>query len=195
MTLEGENTDQSQMATEMRAITARNQRESPLLRLPAELRNRIYRFALHAGVTYPQKDPRPPYNYFLLMDVPSNEVPRLLSAAHTLPHASYQIHKETTVLKYTFHIFNMTFGDLIRIHANKMPVQICCGITVLRIIIWRDDIFGEQLERLKRFTGLKKVILRPMFYQGHSKPQEFKDMAKKWASLDIEVEMIVRPNC
>ncbi|KAF3001976.1 hypothetical protein E8E13_007635 [Curvularia kusanoi] len=106
-------TDPSKMRTEhglgaglMLTISQRNREQSPLLRLPGELRNRIYEFAIGGHVvdvlhryfiqdrfisTLPVRGPKDASEKFL----------RLLNLAHTCR----QLYEETRLLPYALNIF------------------------------------------------------------------------------------------
>jgi hypothetical protein len=98
----------------MHRSAARNQQQSPLLRLPGEIRNRIYEYALGGVILYvyrPSKSPKP---YHLLVRQAGSSLSSASSTgpSHTfsLTRVSRQIHAETQHLPVPLTHFRVRGG-------------------------------------------------------------------------------------
>ncbi|KAF2442100.1 hypothetical protein P171DRAFT_445856 [Karstenula rhodostoma CBS 690.94] len=152
------------------ALSERNTTESPLLRLPAEIRNRVYEYALSDRfLIHPAfQDPA------AMAYEPDNSM-------HNLPLACRQLYRETHLLVYKYGIFEIRqpdwFTDFIR---NRADVQ--SAITQIKIqeeligffssfqepstsgwhVLWADLMYGEHRKSnatLRGLSNLKKVII------------------------------------
>ncbi|KAF1850674.1 uncharacterized protein K460DRAFT_412336 [Cucurbitaria berberidis CBS 394.84] len=152
------------------AIYLRNQVESPFLRLPGEIRNRIYEFALTASRIQVRKRYILPPNrtIYLYFDTcktikmndnrPSNNVNLLLGITATCR----QVHAEAALLPYTLNTFAIdpaALGELIKI----LPDHAKDAIKVVRLALsWESLLAGYRvkgLEHLVKLTSLEKIIL------------------------------------
>lgn len=116
----------------------RNQTESPLLRLPAELRNRIYEYAFCVDcIDYHSNNfrSRPDYNH--------NPVRKTSAASQSLSSllksllVCRQYHTETKTLVFQLSPFRARPRDLVEA-MQKMPEDVQNAITVLRVYENRD---------------------------------------------------------
>ncbi|KAF3001333.1 hypothetical protein E8E13_005790 [Curvularia kusanoi] len=155
------------MDSEKEAITRRNRKESPLLRLPAELRNRIYGYAMSGGVT-----------------LEDHLLPAELAVAHNPPGASlalpkvcYQLHQETALLLFSLNTFtgsSTTIEDFLDALGEYQKAKIE-SITVYPHLqywmIWSDDTEVELAKLMRDMALLKRV--------------DFFVLTSSWQPLDL----------
>ncbi|OSS49745.1 hypothetical protein B5807_05819 [Epicoccum nigrum] len=125
------------MEDEKETITCRNQEESPLLRLPAELRTKIYEFAIGGYVIELfESKKKPCYNVLSQADghYTAFAKPTVLS------EICRQLYKETAFLPYSLNTFH---GHLRRIHRflKSLTMAQRKQIKSLEIFFIRNDLF------------------------------------------------------
>ena len=136
----------------------RNQEESPLLRLPAEIRNRIYEYALGLGRTF-RMDIRRNAN-LVGVDKKSKEKNCL-----SLLRACRQIYAEAVLIPFrvnTFvfhgqHIFDEWTSTVLPIRREAVA-SIELRTTSRRIMMWTHNRTSDYaLFPWSKFPGLKKI--------------------------------------
>jgi hypothetical protein len=155
--------------------TLRNQLTSPLLRLPAELRNRIYAYALAIELPIDivadglfGKIPRPqvtidnthPDEYLKPFGDRSQcwQV-KLLSEIQSITSVCHQTRAETALLKYTINDFAIDMKYLQNIEL--LPEDVCKGVCVLRLEMDEDEWPPDLMLGLRRLPVLERVVLEP----------------------------------
>lgn len=127
--------------------TAANQLNSPLLRLPAELRNLIYHYALgNCTLTLAAHHDR--------LCTYQNDMP-----AFPLLAVCTQIHTEAALLPYSLNTFNIASDYTLRVFIATMPMKYVQAIKTLDIGTW--TVAGKETicaANLQRFTALEKVV-------------------------------------
>ena len=128
--------------------TAANQLNSPLLRLPAELRNLIYHYALGNCTLIVST-----FNHRLCLyqrDIP----------AFPLLVVCTQIHAEAAILPYSLNTFNIAFDHSLDMFITTMPLAYRHAIKRLDIGTWTVvDVPKETVcACLQRLRGLEEVI-------------------------------------
>lgn len=150
----------------MMRISERNQRESPLLRLPAEIRNSIYEYVLggqiidiHADVDYPCGMPE------LVPEMRLGLSPNVSPRYHqkhplALLEACHQIHSEAAPILFSTAVFN--YGGHVDIETwdatNDLPVQPTV-VTALLIRTVDEMLKEDRINELKYFPALKRIYV------------------------------------
>ncbi|KAF2636612.1 hypothetical protein P280DRAFT_483574 [Massarina eburnea CBS 473.64] len=138
------------------AITKRNQIESPLLRLPAEIRNEIYTYAI-CNHTIKRMSEKPRHE-------PSS--PGLgLTTIISLPKTCKHLHYETTHLVYKVNIFffdvNIKYDSYFR-NATQIAEMAVESIKFeVKSLAFYNSLTGEQVHWEKKlegtFNGLREL--------------------------------------
>ncbi|KAH7072023.1 hypothetical protein BKA63DRAFT_604964 [Paraphoma chrysanthemicola] len=123
------------------------QTESPLLRLPAEIRNMIYRYAITTTTIYASAIGR--VFFCVLPDNidPSSKVRVSTISLHrhiTLPHVCRQLRAETYNLLFainTLEISSLRCSST----TNDYPANVCNAVEVLRVQLWPHLDSGLEL--------------------------------------------------
>ena len=132
--------------------TRRNEAESSLLRLPAELRNKIYEYAVGGHVIELISSKKKPH-YKMLSQ--ANGHYTALANPTVLSKICRQLHKETALLPYSLNTFH---GSLRRIHkfSKGLTKAQRKQIKILKIFFVRTDLFkGEGDALVFRYSALK----------------------------------------
>lgn len=158
--------------------TERNQRESPLLRLPAELRHNIYEQIL-GGKLYLVKLDRPRFNLVTKCEDSS------FSDDATILRVCRQIHYEARLLPFQLNVFDIR--GLFSSHFLGLPAKSLNRlkhITSIRIDGYFAEARGGKLVArfplwfqrksifLARFPDLKRVHVRALYRCGQAPPKE-----------------------
>ncbi|KAF2635244.1 hypothetical protein P280DRAFT_473970 [Massarina eburnea CBS 473.64] len=194
------------------AITVRNSLESPLLRLPAELRNRIWGFATGGYVIgeYLKRDAKGRYKYWESRDegisfclrtpqVSPEMAPIPVSTIFDLCKACRQMYRETTLMQYANNTFDFDelrtmaslFARLTTPHRNSIGSLAMGEYLIFQILQSttlgvRTDIW--TLLNLKRLIVRKEVCMELDGVQG----DQISVLGSKFRSLitvphDIEI--------
>ncbi|KAI4907571.1 hypothetical protein J4E90_009600 [Alternaria incomplexa] len=149
--------------------TAAKQLNSPLLRLPAELRNLIYRYALGDRT--------------LILSTIDDETLRLYQRdipAFALLALCKQIHSETVLLPYSLNTFDIdccfTFKCLVAT-IPRTHVQAIKKLDLRTLAIWGESNY-ETCMRLKVFSALEEVTFS---YAGSTDTLWHRDCEERWA--------------
>ncbi|KAF1959409.1 hypothetical protein CC80DRAFT_326837 [Byssothecium circinans] len=154
------------MTTNCLQIAARNQRESPLLRLPAELRNEIYVYVLHSG-------------YYHMSNIRCQRKPTQPPKALALLCTSRQIHAEAILLPIsqgTLAFNSLNDVQLLRHWPRKQKAAITSiELVTYGAVAWAKNFTGQEsgqvvvnriimksdlgLPVLETLDGLKTVTL------------------------------------
>jgi hypothetical protein len=88
------------------ASSTEQNKQSPLLSLPAEIRNRIYRYAIgHHKFQMVKTMYKDYYELRCISGGRSDNQPGIWNEIHNLPRTCRQLHKETRLLPYTLNTF------------------------------------------------------------------------------------------
>ncbi|KAI4931577.1 hypothetical protein J4E85_004171 [Alternaria conjuncta] len=101
------------MTVPLEAITFRNQTESPLLRLPGELRNRIYELVVGGNIIFVSGSLQRPEKALVDLMTPGvaqKSTWTFVSGIFTIGLACRQLHRETALTQYTKNVFH--FDDM-----------------------------------------------------------------------------------
>ncbi|KAI4710520.1 hypothetical protein J4E89_004976 [Alternaria sp. Ai002NY15] len=101
------------MTVPLEAITFRNQTESPLLRLPGELRNRIYELVVGGNIIFVSgllQRPEKALVDLMTPGVAQKSTWTSVSGIFTIGLACRQLHRETALTQYTKNVFH--FDDM-----------------------------------------------------------------------------------
>ncbi|KAG9204180.1 hypothetical protein G6514_001819 [Epicoccum nigrum] len=144
--------DTGEFATELEsAFTERNQRLSPLLRLPGEIRNRIYFYAVGNG-------PLP---------IPSGHTSPNLFGLHTLSKVCRQLHAETRLLPYALNDLCFVTIPSFVAWSRRAPEEVRA---VVRCIMFEYVSRPQSLPKYaSAFLSLKKVKTKPGRPKGRQK--------------------------
>lgn len=143
--------------------TVSNSRDSPLLRLPPELRNRIYELTLgglriSVDEMYLRFHKRMPRKTSIQSDSSTSVLPRAYSHAICLfPSTCRQIYSETATLLFELNRFYVsTSAELGAFVGNISPTQ---RDAITEITIWSTclTVTGPRLEVHKKFRDLPQV--------------------------------------
>ena len=156
---------------------------SPLLSLPAELRNKIYTHAL-SNHTYAITS--------------TTQIPWLttsVSNTTTSPHAlallsaNRQIHAETRLLPFALNTFQFSSEDAFKPWLARFDKEQCEAIAWVRLVTWKARHMVERKGWLPRrvgdvfpvgaFGGLRGVVVEVRFNEG---------VGEKWACGGSELE-------
>ncbi|EDU50752.1 hypothetical protein PtrSN002B_003059 [Pyrenophora tritici-repentis] len=149
-------------------LTLQNQQESLFLRLPGELRNRIYEYAfseqcilvgrslssrLQLAVEPNGFSPRDQYK------IPRYNFTRLLAIAMTCR----QVYAETALLIFRLNDFRFHHVETIKQFLDSVPAAKRRAITALRLALYppatEDNLFMLEDCGMNRFRGLCKIIV------------------------------------
>lgn len=164
------NEDESQAAREI--IAQNNSRQSPLLRLPGEIRNLIYEYALANNVIV-VNDHAPNSSMVYPLPGPTIDVLNYEKQPYgnlfSLGYTCHQLHHETHNLVYTNNIFRICgerFTQMLTTEQLQSITAISVTATVGVQLLWdygtpRDGKYWlrAQLPFLQQLTGLKRVVM------------------------------------
>lgn len=182
-----------QIATNASARTAQNKLSSPLLKLPAEIRNKILANALGGGHLVLA------YNNAYCRDLVTNsnaDLPSLESLL-ALPRTCRQLESETHLLPYTLNTLLVTSGDL-DIFIDNMPKDALSSIETLcmpaKYFYTQSDSVAMELQRLPDFPALTKIKLlcttrEEAYFSNLSDWMYMKVL--EWAGMVLTVELEV----
>jgi len=137
-----------QMAQDANAeATAANQRNSPLLRLPAELRNLVYRYALGDRT--------------LILSTRNRKTLRLRrrdTPAFSLLAVCTQIHSEAALLPYSLNTFDIALESTANTFLATVPLAYVQAIK--KLDVGTSFVLNQKATcaNLQRFTGLEEVM-------------------------------------
>ncbi|KAF2635352.1 hypothetical protein P280DRAFT_196935 [Massarina eburnea CBS 473.64] len=143
----------------------RNQRESPLLRLPAEVRNEIYNYALTADYKFSDSGKLPLAASLSLLVVcrqintEASNLPLMLSTFHLDSALAYPTSNKLRDL-FTAH-------QRLLIKTIELPF---CGVVEL-MIVYRPFYTQQFLMCLDLLSGLRKITLRVTRFEDKSLEQ------------------------
>jgi hypothetical protein len=180
--------------TDRLSSTLRNQVASPLLRLPAELRNRIYAYALaidtpiriavnfSGGPTRLQATVEDDYLWQYKTFDRTFSI-RRLSEIQTLTAACHQIRAETALLRYTVNDFAIEEIDLAH-GLENLPKEVCEGVRVLWLGL-EDHVWPEaSVYWLRRLPRLEKVVVNSVWAGAGD---IVRDAIRRYVGREIEV--------
>jgi hypothetical protein len=187
--------------------TIRNRLKSPLLQLTAELRNRIYAYALNVDtihimptvsgrhiptlqiVSAPQpREHTYPISYqslyrALVFDKPLPQLQALTAVCH-------QTRVETALLRYTANEFEIDLCEL-KICLTELPKEVRHGVCVLKLGMSTCSRPGRSLAWLRVFPALELVVIVPEMLSGDTPPPGAGDLVRaeirKYVGKEIEV--------
>ncbi|KAF2132678.1 hypothetical protein P153DRAFT_382296 [Dothidotthia symphoricarpi CBS 119687] len=144
----------------MEAITRKNQETSPLLRLPAELRNRIYELAIGGYEIHPETCSE---SDTLDMDCrqynSSEKTTMSWDKLFNLSYTCCQLHAETKLLPYQLSIFQITYAGWFDYWLSIISEeQLECITTVSFKGVKNLSTIDTIPERLDECTGLERLI-------------------------------------
>ncbi|KAF2624547.1 hypothetical protein BU25DRAFT_461074 [Macroventuria anomochaeta] len=147
----------------MNDISLRNQRESPFLRLPGEVRNRIYEHALggkHISYLYPRlySADRNHLRKFGHNGLEANIVPKLLHLTITCR----QIHDETDLLIFRMNDFCISANFCLKAFDVLSQRQ----LGAIKTCIWPRQCEYVTDFTISKFTGLQRLVVRETGYSG-----------------------------
>jgi hypothetical protein len=183
--------------------TMLNQQDSPLIHLPAELRNQIYAYVLtearpievHRASAPSSMDPDCRLRFSLPATVPSRHFAALLP----LTQVCRQIQAETTALPYGFNIFAVeieAINDFVAIlpaHARLVIKSLAVRTTrhrVPHLLEMRFHRAHRIFEGLARLSALGKIFL-PNYTMTALGMEKWRQAIQSNVGLAVEVEKVV----
>lgn len=136
--------------------TQRNQRASRLLRLPAEIRNHIYSYAMGGHILV--------HRIHALR-------PNPVSSLFTLPRVCRQTQAETRLLLFKLNTFHIHSIDKLGYLLADLGPEETAAISSLRLSLdlmahldtlrhpEGDDLYARYITHIRRLTGLRRVVL------------------------------------
>ena len=164
--------------------TAANQLRSPLLRLPAELRNLIYHYALGNCTLTFSDDYKP--------RLCQHDTPRLCQRdkpAFPLLAVCVQIHAEAALLPYSLNTFVIATAEVLNTFSATTPPSFIQAIKKLDIDYWTVSsqwATEKSLASLKRFKGLEEVT----FCHSWSDEMFKHDYEERWCDVAERLQKV-----
>jgi hypothetical protein len=163
-----------EMNTDMPFYSIKSQNDSPLLRLPGEIRNKIYEYVLGGNtILIRLSSHKPPFGRLISEIVdPRQETSRQViktvpfSALLQLPAVCRQLRSEAGSLPYALSKFVVRVGlEFLERFVEALPCKMRVHIKTLGIpwqydsIFFLADIYRIQNANLRRLPALEKVTL------------------------------------
>ncbi|KAI4611745.1 hypothetical protein J4E83_007996 [Alternaria metachromatica] len=173
------------MTVSLEEITLRNQAESPLLRLPGELRNRIYELAVGGNIIVVSSS----YKRWRKMSVyltsadPSGPDAKSAQASIRAPVSDIftiglvcrQLHRETALIQYAknlFHLDNIYYGrdfvDSLSSAQRALVTSISVRIGTYFVARWFNSYPRKDLDMPSLFLPqVERVYISPEHFKSH----------------------------
>ena len=177
----------------------RNQLESPLLRLPAELRNKIYTCVLTEGAIRVSTlfTLSNGFGYHVVFDTisqPDNGTRGRFATLLYLPHVCRQLRSETTTMVYRLNPFDVELQDLeslVRILPEEVR-KITTAFTMTACMnaqnsqsSW-EHTTKTNLEALVHLPSLQKITV-PCILSDSLNCEGWKRLIRRYSGLEVEV--------
>lgn len=169
--------------TNNNASTFLNQQAFPLLRLPAELRNKIYDYALRIEVFRIYFDAAG----HLGCELPLRHHFRRFTLNPGLPRTCRQLAEECGPFFFKVNTFEIWLRNLENLGAC-LPKKVRQRVRVLRIKAVSNSGFERDLRELRKFPKLKKIVLaelEPGMRPGRE--ELLKSRVEQLAGMDVHV--------
>lgn len=160
-----DDSDDSVAKRSLRADTVRNLQQSPLLRLPGEIRSRIYEYALGGHTFTPAGEQR------LYTDGPAGSQldDDTWKGLQHLAQVCRQLREETQLLPYSMNIFRQHYhsSDALRDWTDTLGLE--KQAEICRVEIWDSSKSGSKqvrkflLPQLFGLPKLKQIIIKTIY--------------------------------
>ncbi|KAF2662775.1 hypothetical protein K491DRAFT_709439 [Lophiostoma macrostomum CBS 122681] len=172
--------------SEMVPITKRNA-ETPLLRLPAEIRNRIFEFALGGNIIDIHKRRGTPRGAFALRSGPSTNVRMLLGVLEVCR----QIYHEAPTIPYSYNIFGFYNRDSFPEWCQGRKKAQLDAVRTIAPYTFQAQAWFRGTNLAKWLPGLETVMLQveywtPIYRDNKPVPLTETDSASQWYRVGLE---------
>lgn len=173
------------------ALAVRNRKWSPLLRLPAELRNRIFEYAFVVRIVrfnFVSTESRYPADFLAYPPITAGA--RDISSLLRRTIVCRQIHSETAILPVKLNTFVVDIIELVDM-VNAMPKEVQDQIHSLRIDSRRHrvkDTVIQYISNLAKLPSLRKISVLVSPFPNPANQLIVKAL-RKWAGEDATVEI------
>lgn len=173
------------------ALYLRNQTESPLLRLPRELRNEIFENAFHVGTVH---FPFVSTHGDILRLLQHNAAPitsgaKLISTILRCTTVCRQIRAETAALPVKLNAFAVDISELVDM-VKSLPKKFRDEIHTVKIgarYRYGAAVMIQEISKMPQLPSLRKLMVRPLNHKGCEIDKLVKNCLCKWAGVNVEI--------